>query len=117
MSLSSLLNDAASYCTGGARSFPALSDESVWRTYACNAPDQVCAKFFFCYVDGHGSIQPAAAAKPAAGYVVPVDEDLPPVIVGHYALAVIWLLREMFPSVSEATWQELARGVGSTALK
>jgi hypothetical protein len=107
MSLSTILNDAASHRTGGVRSFPVSSDEPVWLKYAYDAPDQVYAKFFFRHMGGHSRIQPAAAAKPAAGWVIPDNQDCSPVFVAHSVLAAIWLLREMFPSVSEAAWREL----------
>jgi hypothetical protein len=34
-----MLHDAALYCTGGVRSFLALSDRLVWLKYAYDAPD------------------------------------------------------------------------------
>lgn len=55
MSLSSILSDAASHYTGSAQSFSALSDESLWRKYAYDAPDQAYAKLWFRHVDGNRS--------------------------------------------------------------
>jgi hypothetical protein len=107
MSLAFILHDAASHRTGGARSFPVSSDQPIWRKYAYDAPDWGYAKLWFCHVDGHRGTQSDAAATPAAGWVIPDDEDCHPVFVAHSLLAAIWLLREMFPSVSEATWREL----------
>lgn len=108
MSLSLVLNDAASHRTGRARSFPTLSDESLWLKYAYDAPDQPYAMLFLRHVHGDGKIQPAAAAKPAAGWVIPSDGDTHPVLVAHSLLAAIWLLREMLPAaLSDNHWQQL----------
>jgi hypothetical protein len=108
MSLSSILYNAASHRTGGVRSFPASSDEPVWLKYAYNAPDQGYAKLFFRHIGGHNRIQPAAAAKPAAGWVIPDNEDCSPVFVAHSVLAAIWLLREMLPAaLSQSSWMDL----------
>lgn len=103
MSLSSSLNDAASHCTSGARSFPASSDESVWRKYAYDAPDQAYAKLWFRHVDGNRSTQSDAAATPAAGWVIPDNDDCHPVFVAHSIVAAIWLLREMLPAALSQT--------------
>jgi hypothetical protein len=107
MSLASILDDAASHRTGGVRSFPAPSDEPVSLTYAYDAPDEIYAKLWFRHVNGMGRIPPAAAAKPAAGWVLPDSEDVHPVFVAHSLLAAIWLLREMLPAVSNASWSEI----------
>jgi hypothetical protein len=109
MSLSSILTYAASHRTGGARSFPTSRDESMWLNYAYDAPDQAYAKLFFRHVHGNGKVQPAAAAKPAAGWVIPSEGDTHPVLVANSLLANIWLLREMLPAaLSDDHWQQLA---------
>jgi hypothetical protein len=107
MSLASILDDAASHRTGSVRSFPTPSDELVSLTYAYDAPDEIYAKSWFRRVNGMGRIPPVAAAKPAAGWVLPDREDVHPVFVAHSLLAAIWLLREMLPAVSNASWSEI----------
>ena len=100
--------DAASHRTGGVRSFPASSDESVWLQYAYDAPDRVHTNLWSRHVDSHRGIQPNAAAKPAAGWVIPHDEDCHPFLVAHSILAAVWLLREMLPTaMPDNSWQQL----------
>jgi hypothetical protein len=114
MSLSSMLHDAASHRTGGIRSFPASSDQPVWLKYAYDAPDQAYAKFWFRHVNGHRGLQSAAATTPAAGWVMPGNDDCHPVLVAHSILAAIWLLREMLPAaLADDSWQQLVAAAQS----
>jgi hypothetical protein len=108
MSLSTVLDGAASHRTGGARSFPASSDESVWTHFAYDAPDAIYAKLWFRHVDGHRGLPSSAAATPAAGWILPEEQDCHPVFVAHSVLAAIWLLREMLPAaLPDSGWQQL----------
>jgi hypothetical protein len=108
MFLSTVLDGAASHRTGGARSFPVSSDQSVWTNFAYDAPDALYAKLWFRHVDGHRGLPSSAAATPAAGWILPEEEDCHPVFVAHSVLAAIWLLRKMLPvALPDSGWQQL----------
>jgi hypothetical protein len=106
MSLSSVLQTAASHRTGGARSFPASYDATIQRNYTYRAPDVSYAKLWFRQVDGLRPLQPA---NQAAGWIIPEGaSDCHPVLVAHSLLAALWLLQEMLPAaLTENGWQQL----------
>jgi hypothetical protein len=114
MSLSIVLDGAASYRKGGARSFPASSNKSVWTNFAYDAPDAIYAKLWFYYVDGHRGLPSSTAATPAASWIILEEEDCHPVFVAYSVLAAIWLLREMLPAaLSDSSWQQLVSAAQS----
>jgi hypothetical protein len=89
MSLSTVLDGAASYCKGGARSFPASSNKSVWTNFAYDAPDVIYIKLWFYHVDGYRGLLSSAAATPAAGWIILEEEDCYLVFVAYSVLAAI----------------------------
>ena len=67
MALLSILHTAASYRTGGVRSFSTADNYSVWAKYVYNTLDQAYAKLWFYSVGGLHPLYYTSAAMLAAG--------------------------------------------------